>query len=964
MLFVAAALGGAAWGVITYFPQYLDYLPWRKKAAVTAEVTPDLPLAAPADERLAKLDRRLRLPPDGRALAALGEIRRIARGGKSAKAGTSWEYGSWKVSLDGESLGVLSPFPRFSALLALLDEFAAKERGRSGAWPLAATLAADNKIQPTQLELLNHFDEEDDFKLLAEVDERWRGKKASVGDLLAAAEALAQLCLILPSDSPAADRLAARALAALALARQAAPERALRAEILLSYALGYVEHAVELSPRLPRDEPLGSFVRAELGALERMVEWSKSGDVHFYYGARAAERSDVGWISWYRSLPPERALRTAVVRTALAERSPALGAFVPELYTTILLVRFGVTPPETAPAEAALTRCGALDAKLDEFARGRNGPFADAALYEDSYRAACLAALHHKIVFYAEVKPTPDRAARLEKAAAGQDLAREARVTSTRRAIGALRADDPRRLDLADALANKLDSRAVDRAAGVDLAREVYLDPDLEERLSAATLDVDKLERPILAARLAGLRRDWLALWSMAEVGGFQLEERLAALKKLESQKPLEAQRLKRAYERLLTVNPESEPLRRQFARYLEKSLRHRKGAREVLLPILAAHETQDAASDSAAGIIARLYREEGKPSEAWRLLEPRLAGMRVPYEAARAQLALGDVARAEEIARAAYAHYSKSLAPAAELAAVLWEAGRNADAAEVIAKFPGAATDTERCYHFCRAFVRTFRARTQDEATAAFQALIDAEVADRLLLDVIATFRDTADPEKAPATALAMGELMQADGHDLAAYTESYETLKATRGPAAALAWLGEKIPKSQLAAAAPVFYERGADELLWTLIDDPDRQGGAATWLLRAKAFAREEHPMVSHRESLAAYFQAHRETPEERLGAALVKLIDEPTLLAGARTEAELARFAVALGARDESLGDYRAAMRMYQLARTTLQATDARTRAVEAATRIHELGTSLDALEREPALGAAAVVAAAP
>jgi len=110
------------------------------------------------------------------------------------------------------------------------------------------------------------------------------------------------------------------------------------------------------------------------------------------------------------------------------------------------------------------------------------------------------------------------------------------------------------------------------------------------------------------------------------------------------------------------------------------------------------------------------------------------------------------------------------------------------------------------------------------------------------------------------------------------------------------------------------------------------------------------------------LAAYFGAHRETAEERLGAALVGLIDETALLASVRTEAELGKAAWALGARDESLRDYRGAMRMYQLARTSLQATDARARAVAAATRIHGLGTSLDALEAEPSL--AAVVAAVP
>jgi hypothetical protein len=95
---------------------------------------------------------------------------------------------------------------------------------------------------------------------------------------------------------------------------------------------------------------------------------------------------------------------------------------------------------------------------------------------------------------------------------------------------------------------------------------------------------------------------------------------------------------------------------------------------------------------------------------------------------------------------------------------------------------------------------------------------------------------------------------------------------------------------------------------------------------------------------------------------LGAALTGLIDETALLASVRSEAELAKAAWALGMRDESRRDYRGALRMYQLARTSQQASDARSRALAAATRIHDLDTSLDVLEAEPALGA--VVAAGP
>ena len=976
---VVAALGSGLWGVAKYFP---DWLPWRSAPPAPAAAAPDLPLGMSAAERLARIDARLRLPPDRRAIASIGEIHRLLRGRADTEAQVRYDGGSWKVSFEGEQLGVLSPFPRFSALLALLDAYAANERGRAAALPLAQ----DPAIRPELLALLNRFDEEADFELLARVDAFWVERKANVGDLLGATEALAQLCLLLPRDFPAGDRLAARALASLALARQIAPDRTVRAEVLLSYALGYVEHAVALADRLPRGEPLASYVRREFGALERVAEWSKSGDVQFYYGARVTwARSDADWIGWYRMLPPEQALRTSIVRTALDESSVALADFVPELYATVLLARFGIVPPKSEPPQAALGHCDALAGKIAEGAHDMHGPFADAALYQESYRTACLSAVYRKLVFLADAKHDREAALalarsvssselrdwtelvagadadRLAKAvAAPSGLGTEQRVVLARRALEALPADDPRRADVADALALVLDSRPADRAVAGDLAHEVYLDPDLEEHLYAATLDVDRRERPLLVARLAGFRGDWLALWSLAEQDGYRLEERMAALERLERQKPLEPQRVRRGYERLLAANPGCEPLRLQFASYLEQTLRDRKAAREVLLPILNAHETEDAASDSAAATIARLYLEENNPTAAWELLEPRLAGMRVSSEAARTLVALGDLARAEQVAREASTADPHAGEATAELAAVLWEAARNAEAARLIAASSLSASDTEWCYDFCRAFTRTFRAKPPDEIQAAFREMLSAGIGDRLLVDVITMFRETGDPETAPALALQLGELMQNARRDLTVSVESYETVKATRGPAEALRWLQPRIPRSQLAATAPVFYERGADELLWSLVDDPDQQGGSATWLLRAAAYAREEHPQYSHRQGLVVYFSAHRATADERLAAALIGLIEEPELLAGLRTEAELAKAAWALGARDESRRDYRGAMRMYQLARTSLQPTDARARALEAVTRIHGLERSLDALEA-PASEVVAAVA---
>ena len=751
VLALVAVLLGAALVVSRYFPERLPWFaaPPRPTAAPAAR---ELRLEPPVAERLARIDARLRLPPDRRALLAIGEIRRLAHGGANVEAEVAYVSGSWKVSYAGEPLGVLSAFPPFSALLALLDTQAEKEHARPGAVSLEPDVTIRRELQT----LLNRFDDAAAFELLAAVDASWRDGKASVGDLLAANEALAQLCLILPHDFPAADRLAARALASLALARQHAPERALRAEIKLAYAMGYVEHAAALAERLPRDEPLGAFVRRDFGALERVAEWSDSGDVHFYYAARlVGARSDDEWIAWYRKLPPERASHAALVGTALEEPDSKLAEFVPELYATTLLNRFGV------PVASALGQCDALRP------RGRRRARGDWSVPSPTRRSTptrFAPPVSPRCTGSSCSSPTRRRAPNPPWRAACRrrrvDLGAEPKLWLARRALDALPGEDPRRTDVADALAIGLDSRAERRFAAGDLAREVYLDPDLEEKLYAATLDLDRLERPLLAARLASFRRDWLALWSMAESDAFRARRADGGARRARATEAARvtapAPRLRAPADREPRVRAAAPPVR---ALPREDAAQPQGGARRAAPDPGRARGTTTPASDSVAGIIARLYREDGDPRSAWALLEPRLAGMGVPYEAARAQVALGNLARAEEIARAAYAHYKHSLAPAAELAAVLWEAKRNAEAAEVIAKFPVRASDKDRCYHFCRAFVRTFRGKPPAEVEAAFHEMRRRAGRLRAAAGTIATFRDTAEPE----TALALGKLVDA---------------------------------------------------------------------------------------------------------------------------------------------------------------------------------------------------------
>ena len=463
--------------------------------------------------------------------------------------------------------------------------------------------------------------------------------------------------------------MAARALASLALARQYAPDRTLRAEISLAYALGYVEHAVALAERLPRDEPLAAYVRRDFGALERVAEWSKSGDVHFYYAARLVRaRSAEEWIAWYRKLSARaRAADAAVVRTALEEPDPALGELRPgALRHDASSTRFGVPAPRSDRPEWALGQCDALRPRGREERRAaRAAPSPTGALHRLVSRRVSLGAVPEARVHWLEAKKSPDAAlalarglpqsrARLaalrdwtelvaatrgERAGSAPRLAKavatpsglgvEPRLRLARRAArraGRGRPAAHRRRRRAGARARLAPRRA--RRRGRPRARGVPGPGPRGEALRGGArrrpARAPAARRP--ARRVPAATGSRCGRWPSRT--SFRLDARMAALEGLERQKPLEsmrlAPRLRAPADRVHRLAAAAPPVR---ALPREDAPQPQGRARMVLIPILAEYEEHDPASDSVAGIIARLYREEGDPRSAWELLEPRRRG-------------------------------------------------------------------------------------------------------------------------------------------------------------------------------------------------------------------------------------------------------------------------------------------------------------------------------------------------
>ena len=606
------------------------------------------------------------------------------------------------------------------------------------------------------------------------------------------------------------------------------------------------------------------------------------------------------------------------------------------------------------------------------------GPFADRAFTVAAYRGACIGAIHARLRFYMDAFGTPKAALALARrlpdgepdlaalrrwidlvagagspAAFARMLADEPQLSICEARqlaehwLAQLSPDSPHRADVADAFARRLDARPLALLMASDVAGDFYRDPALQARIDASASGVygeagDPAERAHQAAR----RGDWAAVWAIAE-DPTQKEAALDnAFEWLLFAKGADRTRLRAAFEAAIRKHADSRALRERFASFLADRVGDRDAAREELRAILGMFP-DGIEGDDVVGSIARLYRLDHRYAESWALVAPRLDGMVgvTMREAIRAQIGLGDLAKAEKLARAYYARYESYPTAASDLAMVLWSQRRWKEAAELITRHPPRDDADDRIKAFSHGFNRVFATKPSGDAEAAFEALVAAGLDYALLQGCIEELRDGGHAD----TAFALGVLMNFPDGQIQMDTEAYKSLKLARGEAEALAWLRKKMPRSSLPVAAKIFYFRNADELLWTLLDDPKSQGGEGLWTLRAAAYLREKQSDPAHRDTLAQHYQTSRSTFAERVGAAVMGQLDGDALIAEASNESDLATAAYFLGAAAEHAHDLRRAMSLYQLALTTRPGADgARAQAEAAVRRIHDSGFGLEAL----------------
>jgi tetratricopeptide (TPR) repeat protein len=399
-------------------------------------------------------------------------------------------------------------------------------------------------------------------------------------------------------------------------------------------------------------------------------------------------------------------------------------------------------------------------------------------------------------------------------------------------------------------------------------------------------------------------------------------EWRVQILGHLEKQEGVRPDRLRAEYRRLIDEKPEAWSTRSKYVDYLER-IKDFQTARSVIT------EWLDRNADSrgfdyiyARTALARIYQREGKYQEGWEAIEPVIESWQggAMTRAARLLDKLGRPEEAEEMGRRAVSRYPDAARIRTTLAELYWEHGKPGEAAKVLASMPHQLTLSDWMYVVGPRFAAVFKNRPK-EAAAAFAPLLALTV-NRFHLQGLA-----AAAAKAGKDDLAfemVSRLPWQTTEEMVFLTDAYRYLKASKGKEAALDWVRKAVPRGRLnELSLPIFWS-GADELLWDLVESPEKGPEPdRVWLMRAAAAARRGPESDPHRDTLLQYYGSPGPRYYHQIGRFLLGLATEREVLAVATDPRRRCEVAFYIGLRAKGEGRYADASDWFRVAIETGQ-----------------------------------------
>ena len=871
-----------------------------------------------------------RLSPDRRFLMA-GAFLRTARG-LGVRTKLRFEGGVWTIAYGTEAAGSLPEYATFSDALAWL-----RNQSKAGdSKGIVSRPAADLGGLESEVAA---FSESRLIGALDRIDALWDASAPDPRIARLAGRSLTLLVLQGIDRLELADEISARALAALALAEVPGTSQILSDEALLADLLGYTQDAKRLARELAPGAPVRLYIERDVAALQKLAASRPEDRLVGYLAVRVTPgRGHIQeWKTWVGQhfTFGEDALATLHAELAInafETREATIQAILAEW-----MRRLGAKGRSDEPARD-------FEAQLANRKTAFKGPFwddaADTAWARASFYSALDALGDHYLEALASRQATASFLQSLEGVSSGPgaELARwYSDMSDWTQGFGRrdYLLDDALTLHLGTSSASKafqrvltavdhdqivlqrsrfaacLDSRPDARIRMITPLWSYQTDPSRLARVCRECLDLsgssDRIFHATWCASILGEKQRLLATASDPTQG---LETRSMSLNMLVERRKIPPEVVVPVFRDLLETSGYERIAVSCYITYLDQGTDDAEQLR-VAEAFLEHHPSHDFAHMIYVGRKAHFLSRLGRDEEAWRTIEPEIAGMQGAVMGWGAEI-LQKLGRSEEalaLARKAAARYPDSAGDQSGVARQLWSMGRYADAAAALAD-PRYARDAGVWGNeFAEAFAGVFLSRPLDASVQAVDALIARGVWPWMVMNLVEKIDEKGNHELAFHL---QERLVPRAGPEAYEHSrlQAYRFLRSWKGEAAAAEWMNSHYDETARVKDFQNWYAHGFHELLWSLLMPERTKVPDRVWLLRAAGAAKDGLSVSPNREALLEHFRDLKSADgfEVALGRYLVGLDTAEGLVPLAKSPAMQDQLAYFWGVRAFGEGRY--------------------------------------------------------
>lgn len=467
-------------------------------------------------------------------------------------------------------------------------------------------------------------------------------------------------------------------------------------------------------------------------------------------------------------------------------------------------------------------------------------------------------------------------------------------------------------------LVKKMDARVYNRGILAVNAFDTIFDLNMAERMLKSAVEADPIYDESSKIWLALFSRNSQQLLEYAGSSMFYKNNRLRALGYLSNNDLASFDTIKNIFQKLLPEFTSDYDFSYSYAKFLKKNKFYDESRLVARAWIDLNISTTGLERLSVQDLIAEAYLEQGLFEEGLTHIKPFVSGQKQSTlsVAARLTQSLLRNKEAEELYKSNLERYPDSLFSLTEYLSFLWNNQRYEDAIKILQSWTYPLNAQQWRFKIGKVFSDVFAKKDVNEGISAFKLFINAGFKHEDLKNICIEMYKHGNAE----LAFKLNSLLDGKGFGrLAFFIDSYAYLKNWKGKEEALTWIKSVVPQAMRNQFSMMIFENSEFELLWDLIDNPEKGDGEDfVWLVRAAGWLREEKKETTYYSKLLDYFHKYNDTWYQKLGRYLLDLgsKEELFLLAGTNKQ-KICELAYYTGLKAQSEGDNYAACDWYQV-----------------------------------------------